>query len=84
METAFEQLIRFLGDAGIAPDRVGQVETEDGCTYTDDAPIFYIDGGQGIITINVNGEIFAYGEQVAKMETRDDAWFQAQDMVACL
>lgn len=82
MEKVFKQLVKFLADAGVAPDRVGQVETEDGCTYTDDAPITYVDAG--IITINVNGEIFADGERVAQMESKEDAWFQAQDMIACL
>lgn len=79
----FQQLIAFLDEAGVSPDRVGQVETEEGCTFENDAAITYIDDGQSMITVKTNGEIFAHGEKVAQMETREDAWYQAQDMAWC-
>ena len=83
MSKVFKQLIKFLADVGISPDRIGQVETEDGCTYDDDAPITYQDDGSTIV-IHPDGSIFENGQMIAKMEHDDDAWYQAKDMVAVL
>jgi hypothetical protein len=79
----FQQLISILDEAGVSPDRVGQVETEDGCTFEDDAPITYTDDGGATIVIYTSGEIFSDGEWVARMEEREDAWYQAQEMIQC-
>lgn len=83
VSNVFKQLVSFLDEAGVSPDRVGQIETENDCTFEDDAPITYIDEGQSLITVNTNGKIFAHGEKVAQMENREDAWYQAQEMIWC-
>lgn len=77
----FQQLLEILDEAGVTPDRVGQIETESGCEYENDADIFFIDEEGAEVTIKTDGTIWVYGGQVAKMELREDAWYQAQEMI---
>ena len=81
MSNTFKQLIEILDEAGVSPDRVGQVETEQGVLYEEGASITYIDEDKAVIVVNTSGEIFSSGEKVAQMVLREDAWYQAQEMI---
>lgn len=83
MAEVFEQLVKLLDDVGISPDRIGQVETEEGCLYENDAPLIYQDAGATIV-IYPDGSIFENGQMIAKMELYEDAWYQAKDLAAVL
>lgn len=77
----FQQLLEILDEAGVTPDRVGQIETEEGTLYEDSAPITFVDEEGAEVIIKTDGSIWAYGQQVGQMELREDAWYQAQEMI---
>jgi len=81
MSNAFQWLLKILDEEGVSPDRVGQIETEDGTLYEESAPVTFVDEEGAEVIIKPDGSIWAYGEQVAQMELREDAWYQAQEMI---
>lgn len=81
MSNTFKQLIKILNEAGVSPAREGQVETEEGVIYDDAASITYTDEDGFLVVINSKGEIFSNGAKVAEMAIKEDAWYQAQEMI---
>jgi len=81
VSNVFQQLLEILDEAGVTPDRVGQIETETGCLYKNDADLTFVDKDGEQVVIRIDGSIWSNNKQVALMEIREDAWYQAQEMI---